>query len=290
MDIKGHTVHQVMVAQGAQIAEEYYFSILLDRANRTYLAMCSTEGGVEIEQLAVERPEALAKVPVDPSTGVDDAKAREIVDAAGFDPDTAAPTIVPALKAVGGLPRGGRDPRRGQPARQDRGRRDHRPRRQGHAGRQRGLPHAGPRRSRGQGREPTRSRPRAKEKDLNYVKLDGNVGIIGNGAGLVMSTLDVVAYAGEQVGSKPGELPRHRRRRERRGDGQRPPHHPQRPAGQVGLRQRLRRHHLLRRGRQRYRRRAPEARRRGDRPLVVRLDGNNVEEGRRILAEFDHPL
>ena len=85
MDIKGHTVGTVMIAQGARIAEEYYFSVLLDRANRTYLAMCSKEGGMEIEQLAVERPEALARIAVDPNTGIDAAKAQEIVDAAGFD-------------------------------------------------------------------------------------------------------------------------------------------------------------------------------------------------------------
>ena len=92
MDIKGHTVHRVMVAQGASIAEEYYFSVLLDRANRSYLAMCSKEGGMEIEQLAVERPDALARVPVDPNVGIDDAKAREIVDAAGFDEPTRTPS------------------------------------------------------------------------------------------------------------------------------------------------------------------------------------------------------
>ena len=85
MDIKGHTVHKVMIAAGADIAEEYYFSILLDRANRSYLAMASKEGGVEIEVLAVERPEALARIPVDPIVGIDAAKAREIVDAANFD-------------------------------------------------------------------------------------------------------------------------------------------------------------------------------------------------------------
>ncbi|MEO5745798.1 MAG: ATP-grasp domain-containing protein, partial [Terracoccus sp.] len=85
MDIKGHTVATVMIAEGARIAEEYYFSILLDRANRSYLSMCSKEGGVEIEQLAVERPEALARIAIDPNTGVDDAKAKEIADAAGFD-------------------------------------------------------------------------------------------------------------------------------------------------------------------------------------------------------------
>src|SRR3954447_14730718 len=92
MDIKGHTVHRVMIAQGARIAEEYYLSILVDRSNRTYLAMASREGGVEIEQLAVERPEALARVPVDALAGVDDAKAREIASAAGF-PDAVADQV-----------------------------------------------------------------------------------------------------------------------------------------------------------------------------------------------------
>ena len=85
MDIKGHTVGTVMIADGARIAEEYYFSMLLDRAKRSDLAMCSKEGGMDIEQLAVERPEALARIAVDPNVGIDDAKAQEIVDAAGFD-------------------------------------------------------------------------------------------------------------------------------------------------------------------------------------------------------------
>ena len=84
MDIKGHTVHRVLVADGADIAEEYYFSLLLDRANRSYLAMCSVEGGMEIEQLAAERPEALAKIEVDPLVGLDQAKAEEIAKAARF--------------------------------------------------------------------------------------------------------------------------------------------------------------------------------------------------------------
>src|SRR5689334_10168377 len=90
MDIKGHTVHTVMVAAGARIAEEYYFSLLLDRTNRSYLAMCSKEGGMDIEQLAVDRPDALARVTVDPNVGIGDAKAREIVEAAGFDTDQEA--------------------------------------------------------------------------------------------------------------------------------------------------------------------------------------------------------
>ena len=96
MDIKGHTVHRVMIAAGARIAEEYYVSILLDRSNRSYLAMASVEGGVDIEQLAVERPEALAKIPVDPRTGIDDAKARDIVQAAGF-ADDVAPQVAQIL-------------------------------------------------------------------------------------------------------------------------------------------------------------------------------------------------
>ena len=105
---------------------------------------------------------------------------------------------------------------------------------------------------------------KAKDKGLNYVKLDGAVGIIGNGAGLVMSTLDVVAYAGEKHGGvEARQLPRHRWRRQRPGDGRRPRRDPPRRAGEVGVRQRLRRHHRLRRGRQRHRRRAGHPRRRG---------------------------
>ncbi|MEN3270699.1 ATP-grasp domain-containing protein, partial [Pseudonocardia sp.] len=89
MDIKGHTVHRVLVAEASQIAQEYYVSFLLDRSNRTFLAMASAEGGMEIEQLAAERPEALAKVPIDPLTGCDVGKARFIVDAAGFPQEVA---------------------------------------------------------------------------------------------------------------------------------------------------------------------------------------------------------
>lgn len=100
MDIKGHTVHRVLVADGADIAEEYYFSLLLDRANRSYLAMCSVEGGMEIEQLAAERPEALAKVEVDPLVGLDQAKAEEIVKAAGFSAELQE-KVVPVLVKLG---------------------------------------------------------------------------------------------------------------------------------------------------------------------------------------------
>ena len=94
----------MLISQAADIGEEYYFSFLLDRANRTYLAMCSAEGGMEIEQLAVEKPEALARVPVDAVAGVDDAKAREIADEgqpARGDPRPGAPTV--HRQAVGRL-------------------------------------------------------------------------------------------------------------------------------------------------------------------------------------------
>src|SRR5689334_2710383 len=82
LNIKGHTVHQVMVAQAAEVADEYYFSLLLDRANRQYLAMASVQGGMDIEEVAANTPEALAKIPIDPLRGIDARKAREIVDAA----------------------------------------------------------------------------------------------------------------------------------------------------------------------------------------------------------------
>lgn len=199
MDIKGHTVERVMVAQGAKIAEEYYFSVLLDRARRTYLAMASREGGMEIEQLAVERPEALARIPVDAITGIDAAKAAEIVAAGNFPADVAdavAGVVVklwdvfiaedatlvevnPLVKTTDGaiIALDGK-------VTLDENATFRHPQHEGLVDRSATDP----------------LEARAKEKDLNYVKLDGAVGVIGNGAGLVMSTLDVVAYAGEEFG------------------------------------------------------------------------------------------
>ena len=197
MDIKGHTVKKVMIAQGASIAEEYYFSILLDRANRTYLAMCSVEGGMDIEQLAVERPEALAKVVVDPNVGVDAAKAAEIVAAAGFDAETGA-KVAPVLERLWEVYRD-----------EDATLVEVNPLVKTGAGDIVALDGKVSIDANSDFRHPeheefvdhSKTDPLevlAVEKGLNYVKLDGNVGIIGNGAGLVMSTLDVVAYAGEE--------------------------------------------------------------------------------------------
>nr|WP_202447520.1 ADP-forming succinate--CoA ligase subunit beta [Streptomyces sp. SID5468] len=200
MDIKGHTVHKVMLAQTADIVDEYYVSFLLDRANRTFLAMASVEGGMEIEEVAATKPEALAKVPVDAKEGVTDAKAREIVEAAKF-PAEVADQVAEVLKKLWTV----------------------------FIKEDALLVEVNPLAKTGDGtvlaidgkvsldanaafRQPDHAEledkasanpleAAAKAKGLNYVKLDGEVGIIGNGAGLVMSTLDVVAYAGEKHGN-----------------------------------------------------------------------------------------
>jgi succinyl-CoA synthetase beta subunit len=199
MDIKGHTVHRVLITEASDIAEEYYFSFLLDRSNRTFLAMASREGGMEIEQIAVEKPEALARIPIDAIIGVDPAKAREIATAAGYPAeviDQAADVIVklwevfvaedatlvevnPLIKS----PEGRIIALDGKVTLDENA--DFR--QPGHAA----LVDV-------ESADPLESK--AKEAHLNYVKLDGEVGIIGNGAGLVMSTLDVVSYAGEEFG------------------------------------------------------------------------------------------
>ena len=290
MDIKGHTVHRVLVADGADIAEEYYFSLLLDRANRSYLAMCSVEGGMEIEQLAAERPEALAKIEVDPLVGLDQAKAEEIAKAAGFSAELQE-KVVPVLVKLGEVytkedatlvevnplvltPEGTILALDGKVSLDDNA----------------------------EFRQPEHEalvdksaenplEAKAKQFDLNYVKLDGEVGIVGNGAGLVMSTLDVVAYAGENHGNvKPANFLDI-------GGG---------ASAEVmaaGLEIIL--------GDEQVKSvfvnvfggitacdavadgivKALEIL--GDaatKPLVVRLDGNNVAEGRRILSEANHPL
>ncbi|MDN5550007.1 MAG: ADP-forming succinate--CoA ligase subunit beta, partial [Brevibacterium sp.] len=197
LDIKGHITEKVMIAEGADIAEEYYFSVLLDRSNRTYLAMCSKEGGVEIEQLAEERPEALAKIPVSAIDGIDAAKAEEIAKEAGFDADTAA-KVAPVLMSLWTVFE-----------KEDASLVEVNPLVKTGAGDIIALDGKVSLDENADFRQPEHEELRddsaenplelkAKKLDLNYVKLDGEVGIIGNGAGLVMSTLDVVAYAGEK--------------------------------------------------------------------------------------------
>ncbi len=200
MDIKGHTVHKVLVEEASDIAQEYYLSFLLDRANRTFLSICSVEGGMEIEEVAHTNPEAVARIPVSPLTGVDHDKATEIVNAGRLPAEavTGAAQLAERLWAV-------------------------------YTDEDALLVEVNPMILSADGRvlaldgkvtlddnaafrqqdnfttfaDDSTTDPleaQAKAKHLNYVKLEGEVGIIGNGAGLVMSTLDVVAYAGEQFG------------------------------------------------------------------------------------------
>ncbi|MGW7419995.1 ADP-forming succinate--CoA ligase subunit beta [Streptomyces sp. NPDC054813] len=293
MDIKGHTVHKVMIAETApEIVEEYYVSFLLDRANRTFLSIASVEGGVEIEEVAATRPEAVAQTPINAIDGVDLAKAKEIVAAAKFPADVAdqvADILVklwdtfiksdallvevnPLAKVVSGEVLA----LDGKVSLDD---------------------NAEFRHDWDELHDKAAANPleaAAKEKNLNYVKLDGEVGIIGNGAGLVMSTLDVVAYAGEKHGGvKPANFLDI-------GGG---------ASAQVmangleiilgdpdvrsvfvnvfggitacdevanGIVQALK---LL-----------EDRGENVSKPLVVRLDGNNAELGRKILTDANHPL
>ena len=289
MDIKGHTVHKVLIAAGADIAEEYYFSILLDRSGRRELAMCSAQGGMDIETLAREHPEALARVGLDPKVGIDEDVAAQVLGQAGFSRsmiDKLSPVLI-----------GLWDTYRGEDAT---------------------LVEVNPLVLTEQGdvlaldgkvsldnnaafRHPEHAAyadksaqdPReamAKEAGLNYVRLEGQVGVIGNGAGLVMSTLDVVALAGEEWGVKPANFLDIGGGASAEvmakgldvilGDEQVRSVFvnvfggitacDQVARGIVGALETL-----------------------GDaasKPLVVRLDGNKVEEGRAILREAAHPL
>jgi succinyl-CoA synthetase beta subunit len=290
LDIKGHVVKRVMIAAGARITEEYYFSVLLDRANRSYLSLASFEGGMDIEQLAEERPDALARIEVNPISGIDLAKAKEIAVAAKFPPhliDKVAPVLVKLYEVYTGedatlvevnplvLTEEGDIVALDGKVSLDENAAFRHPKHEALEDKAAADP----------------LEAKAKAMDLNYVKLDGQVGIIGNGAGLVMSTLDVVAYAGEKHGGvKPANFLDI-------GGG---------ASAEVmanGLEVIL--------GDSQVKSvfvnvfggiTACDAVANGivaaleilgssaSKPLVVRLDGNNVEEGRRILAEANHPL
>lgn len=199
LDIKGHIVSRVMVAAGADIDQEFYFSVLLDRANRNYLVLCSYEGGMDIEQLAEERPDALARISINPATGITLAKAKEIAQAAHFPAelvDRVAPVFVKLYEVFTAedatlvevnplvLTKSGDVIALDGKVSLD----ENAEFRQPHHAELADSASADP------------LEEKAKAHDLNYVKLDGEVGVIGNGAGLVMSTLDVVAYAGEKHG------------------------------------------------------------------------------------------
>ncbi|GAA1291632.1 succinate--CoA ligase [ADP-forming] subunit beta [Planotetraspora silvatica] len=202
MDIKGHTVHKVLIEEASQIAEEYYFSFLLDRANRTFLAICSASGGMDIEEVAHTAPEKVAKVPVSSLDGIDRATAREIAQAGGLPPQSldGAAELIEKLWAVF--------------VDEDASLVEVNPMILSADGQVKALDGKVTLDDNANFRQPEHVayvdkaaedplEAKAKEKHLNYVKLDGTVGIIGNGAGLVMSTLDVVAYAGEAYSGRP---------------------------------------------------------------------------------------
>ena len=289
MDIKGHTVNKVMIARAAPIDSEYYLAILLDRANRNFLVMASVAGGMEIEEVAHKTPEKLAKVGINPNVGIDKAKAVEIAKGGQFPADVidqVADVLVKLWQAF---------------IKEDATLMEINPLVKTSDGKVIALDgkvtlddNAGFRHAEHEvlvDHDSTNPLEKlAKEKDLNYVKLDGQVGIIGNGAGLVMSTLDVVAYAGEKYGVKPANFLDI-------GGG---------ASAEVmanglsiilgdsdvrsvfvnvfggitacdavanGIVQAL---DML----------GPKA----TKPIVVRLDGNNVELGRKILNDANHPL
>ena len=289
MDIKGHIVHKVMIAQAAPIEAEYYLAILLDRANRNFLVMASVAGGMEIEEVAHKTPEKLARIGIDPNIGISKEKAREIVLAGQFPADVVDQVVDVLLKLwaafvaedatlmeINPLVKssdGKVVALDGKVTLDDSA--DFR-----HPGHEALIDH--------ESANPLEAA--AKAKNLNYVKLEGQVGIIGNGAGLVMSTLDVVAYAGEKFGVKPANFLDI-------GGGA----SAQVMADGLGI--------ILG---------DPDVRSvfvnvfggitacdavangivqaltmlgdKATKPIVVRLDGNNVIEGRRILNEAAHPL
>ena len=205
MDIKGHTVNKVMIAQAAPIDSEYYLAILLDRANRNFLVMASVAGGMEIEEVAHKTPEKLAKVGINPNNGIDKAKALEIAKGGMFPADVldqVADVLVKLWQAF---------------VKEDATLMEINPLVKTSDGKIIALDGKVTLDDNSSFRHPDHEalvdhastnplEKLAKEKDLNYVKLDGQVGIIGNGAGLVMSTLDVVAYAGEKYGVKPANF------------------------------------------------------------------------------------
>ncbi|PDQ34457.1 MAG: succinate--CoA ligase subunit beta [Candidatus Lumbricidophila eiseniae] len=290
LDIKGHIVKRVMVAAGARIAQEFYFSVLLDRANRSYLSLTSVEGGMEIEVLAVERPEALARIEVDPIIGITHDKARDIAVAAKFpselvdrvadvfvklydvykSEDATLVEVNPLILSEDGdiIALDGKVSLDENAAF----------RHPNHV----------------QFEDAAAADPleaKAKALDLNYVKLDGEVGIIGNGAGLVMSTLDVVAYAGERHGGvKPANFLDI-------GGGASATvmanglsivlGDPQVKSVFVNVFGGITACDAVANG---IVGALAELGASANKPLVVRLDGNSVAEGRRILREAAHPL
>ena len=292
LDIKGHTVHKVLVTEASDIAEEYYVSFLLDRANRAFLAIASVEGGVDIEEVAATNPDAVAKIRIDALEGVDEAKAAEIADAARFPADV-RDQVIDVLQKLWDVA-----------VKEDATLVEVNPLVKTPAGRIMALDGKVTLDDNAAYRHPSfadmidesNTDPlelRAKEMDLNYVKLDGQVGIIGNGAGLVMSTLDVVAYAGEPYSVTPANFLDI-------GGGASAQvmangldivlNDPDVKAVFVNVFGGITACDAVANGILGALAMLAERGEEVTKPLVCRIDGNNAEEGRRILTEADHEL
>ncbi len=278
MDIKGHIVEIVWIELASDIAEEYYASFTLDRSAKKHLGMLSAQGGVEIEAVAESDPDAIAKIWIDPVDGLTEAAARAWVAAAKLNPAATEGTVDILLKLYTAYTEGDADLCEINPLILKPDRRGPRPRRQGHPRRQRRRSATPSTRQYDATQVRDEREEAAHEKGLQYVGLDGSVGVIANGAGLAMSTVDIV----NQVGGKPANFLDIGGGANADVMAGRPRGHQQRPQGEVDLHQHLRRHHQGRRGRQRHRHR-PGPRRRSTSPIVIRLDGTNADEGRAIL-------
>jgi succinyl-CoA synthetase beta subunit len=293
MDIKGHTVEKVMLTVTADIDSEYYFSYLLDRANRTFLCIASTEGGMEIEEVAKTSPDKVVKTPIDAGVGVTPEIAGQIADQAGFPADlrdqlvevfvklwdafVAEDATLVEVNPLVRTPEGkvlALDAKVTLDENAD-------------------FRHA----ENAEFEDKSAVDPleqRAVEAGLNYVKLDGQVGIIGNGAGLVMSTLDVVAYAGEKHGGvKPANFLDI-------GGGASAAvmanglevvlSDPQVRSVFVNVFGGITACDEVANGIIGALKMLADRGEDVSKPLVVRLDGNNAEVGRKILADANHPL
>ena len=203
MDIKGHVVEPALDREG----ERHRRGVLRARSRSTapakkHLGMLSAQGGVEIEEVAETDPDAIAKIHVDPVDGLTEAQCREWVAAAKLNPAATEGAVDILLKLYEAYVDGDADLVEINPLILTHRRSGARARRQGHPRRQRGVPSPRLRRSTTRPRCATSVRTAAHEKGLQYVGLDGSVGIIANGAGLAMSTVDIVS----QVGGTPANF------------------------------------------------------------------------------------
>jgi succinyl-CoA synthetase beta subunit len=195
MDIKGHVVKRVWIERASDIAEEYYASFTLDRAAKLYLGLLSAQGGIDIEQVAETAPEAIARLHVDPVAGLSEAECRSWVTSAQLNPAATDGVVDILMKLFHAYVDGDADLVEINPLILTPDGRVHALDAKVSLDENAAFRH--PEWDEYAATQELDARERlAREKGLNYIGLDGTVGIIGNGAGLVMSTLDVVNQVG----------------------------------------------------------------------------------------------